>query len=121
MCITRHEEGDSIDADDDSRGMNEDVFFTGACELLRKTIPDKIHRRFLAIEMDQQVNTCVYHGWDKNYHSFEMAVELLKRSPLFWRYFPPCVGADPSYVMQYTIDSIKHKTNDIFHRYHLYI
>ena len=104
MCITRHEEGDAIDADDDSRGMNEDVFFTGACELLRKTIPDKIHRRFLAIEMDQQVNTCVYHGWNKNYHSFEMAVELLKRSPLFWRYFPPSVGADPSFVMQYTID-----------------
>jgi hypothetical protein len=62
---------------------NEDVFFTYACEMLRKTIPDVIHRSFLAIEAVYNPNTCVYHGWHYNYHNIEMAQLLLRNSKVF--------------------------------------
>jgi hypothetical protein len=62
---------------------NEDVFFTYACEMLRKTIPDVIHRSFLAIEAVYNPNTCVYHGWHYNYHNIEMAQLLLRNSTVF--------------------------------------
>ncbi len=62
---------------------NEDVFFTYACEILHKMIPDDIHRSFLAIEAFYNPDTCVYHGWQHNYHNKEMAKLLLKKSTLF--------------------------------------
>ena len=62
---------------------NEDVFFTYACEILRKAIPDVIHRSFLAIEAIYNPDTCVYHGWHYNYHNVEMAQLLLRNSVLF--------------------------------------
>lgn len=62
---------------------NEDVFFTYACEILRKVIPDVIHRSVLAIEAVYNPDTCVYHGWHYNYHSVEMAQLLLRNSALF--------------------------------------
>jgi hypothetical protein len=65
---------------------NEDIFFTHACEILRKKMPDSIHRHLLAIETSYCNNTCVYHGWNKNYHSYEKAIHLLSSSPLFSKY-----------------------------------
>jgi len=72
---------------------NEDVFFTNACEMLRKLMPDIVLRNRLAIEVIDldnidigSVNTCVYHGWDKNYHDLTFAKTLLEKSPLFFRY-----------------------------------
>ena len=62
---------------------NEDVFFTYACEILRKAIPDVIHRSFLAIEAIYNPDTCVYHGWHYNYHNVEMAQLLLRNSKVF--------------------------------------
>ena len=62
---------------------NEDVFFTYACEILRKVIPDVIHRSFLAIESVYNPDTCVYHGWHYNYHNVEMAQLLLRNSAVF--------------------------------------
>jgi hypothetical protein len=62
---------------------NEDVFFTYACEILHKTLPDVIHRSLFAIEAIYNPDTCVYHGWHYNYHTVEMAQLLLQRSPLF--------------------------------------
>lgn len=65
---------------------NEDVFFTIACEILRKDVPDKWHRTFLAIEADFNLETCVYHGWHHDYHNTSLAIHLLKQSELFSRF-----------------------------------
>jgi len=62
---------------------NEDVFFTYACEILHKMLPDVIHRSLFAIEAIYNPDTCVYHGWHYNYHTVEMAQLLLQRSPVF--------------------------------------
>jgi len=65
---------------------NEDVFFTYACELLMKRVPDIIHRTTLSIEVDFNLDTCVYHGWNKNYHNITHAESLLNKSELFSKY-----------------------------------
>lgn len=64
----------------------EDVFFTFACEILKKNVPDKINRTHLAIETDQNPNTSVLHGWHHEYHSNETATAYLRNSPLFSKY-----------------------------------
>jgi len=66
--------------------INEDVFFTYACEMLFKHVPDTIHRSFLAIETDKNINTCVFHGWTKEYHSIEFTTAILSNSQLFKKY-----------------------------------
>ena len=63
--------------------LNEDVFFTYACEMLNKRMPDVIHRSFLAIEGMFNPDTCVYHGWHYNYHNANMATMMLFNSTLF--------------------------------------
>jgi hypothetical protein len=65
---------------------NEDVFFTHACEILKKTVPDEIHRSFLSIEMDYNLDTSVIHRWNIPVHSAEMVMALLAKSPLFSKY-----------------------------------
>ena len=62
---------------------NEDVFFTYACEMMNKLMPDIIHRSFLAIEATFNPDTCVYHGWQYNYHNEIMANLMLLNSTLF--------------------------------------
>jgi hypothetical protein len=69
-----------------STGCNEDVFFSHACEILMKCVPDVIQRSFFAIEVDQNNDTCIYHGWNKNYHNNSFAIHMLKCSPLFNTY-----------------------------------
>ena len=71
--------------------INEDVFYSNACEILRKRIPDPILRDRLAIEviMDYEkeyTDTSVYHGWNKNYHGIKNAKTLLEKSPFFFKY-----------------------------------
>jgi hypothetical protein len=66
--------------------LNEDVFFTCACEILKKNVPDIIHRKKIAIEAEYDIETSIYHGWNKNYHNIEKAKEILKKSPLFGKY-----------------------------------
>ena len=63
--------------------LNEDVFFTHACEILCKTVPDKYHRLFLCVENDFNPNVAVHHGWNKCYMSILNAIFLLSSSPLF--------------------------------------
>jgi hypothetical protein len=69
--------------------INEDVFFTYACEILFKRVPDVVHRSFLAIESNKNINTCVYHGWNKNFHNIEFALAILLHSELFKKYLIP--------------------------------
>jgi hypothetical protein len=64
---------------------NEDVFFTHACELLCKTVPDIYSRSFLSIETGFNRMVSVHHVWNKGYIYFEKAMLLLKSSPLFSR------------------------------------
>ena len=94
---------------------NEDVFFTHACEILAKNVPDIFSRTGLAMEVkleafpvfhseedriqweEQQENTSksmnalnrqasVYHGWHKNHLSIIDVKCMLKSSPLFSKY-----------------------------------
>jgi hypothetical protein len=66
--------------------IHEDVFFTIACEMLYKLVMDKVHRTFLSIETDLNLDTCVFHGWQHNYHSLDAATHLLHNSSLFGKY-----------------------------------
>jgi len=66
--------------------LNEDVFFTHACEILNKVVPDKITRSFLAIENDYNIDSCVFHGWNKYVKRIEFIAEILSKSPLFSKY-----------------------------------
>jgi len=65
---------------------NEDVFFTHACEILCKTVPDIYNRTFLCIENDFNPQTSVHHGWNKGYISVDGLIFLLKSSPFFSAY-----------------------------------
>jgi len=66
--------------------ISEDVFFTIACEMLYKTVPDKVHRTFLSIEADVNRSTCVFHGWKYEYHDLATATHFLDTSSLFGKY-----------------------------------
>ena len=65
---------------------NEDVFFTHACEILCKTVPDIYCRTFLCIENDFNSQTSVHHGWNKGYTSIYNLLLLLNSSPLFSKF-----------------------------------
>ena len=58
---------------------NEDIFFTVACELLKKNIPNFWERPKFAIENQESDDTCFYHGWNKDYQTEEQARFLLYR------------------------------------------
>jgi hypothetical protein len=62
---------------------NEDVFFTHACEILCKMVPDIFNRTFLAVETDFNPAVSVYHGWDKNFLAVDRIQPLLNSSPYF--------------------------------------
>ena len=63
--------------------MNEDIFFSHACELLNKRVPDTFHRSYFAVEADANPDTAGYHGWDKEHHPADIAIMLLTKSE-FW-------------------------------------
>jgi GR25 family glycosyltransferase involved in LPS biosynthesis len=63
--------------------MNEDIFFSHACELLNKRVPDTFHRSYFAVEADANPETAGYHGWDKEHHPVDIAIMLLTKSE-FW-------------------------------------
>lgn len=66
--------------------VSEDVVFTIACEMLYKMVPDKVHRTFLSIEADVNLTTCVFHGWQYEYHNLATATHFLDTSSLFGKY-----------------------------------
>jgi hypothetical protein len=63
--------------------IHEDVFFTHACEILRKIVPDKYTRTFLCIETDMNEIAAVHHGWNKDYITRDHLCRLFELSPLF--------------------------------------
>lgn len=70
------------DIPDLEKRLNEDVYFTHACEQLKKLVPDKITRTFLSIEIDLNTETCAYHGWHHDYHTAEFAMYMLNKSEI---------------------------------------
>jgi len=62
---------------------HEDVFFTHACEILHKIVPDKYSRTFLCIETDTNESAAVHHGWNKDYIPKNHLYRLMESSPLF--------------------------------------
>jgi hypothetical protein len=64
----------------------EDVFFTHACEILQKRVPDKLFRSFFSIESDYNMEASVYHGWNKNYLPQEAIIAILQKSEFFSEY-----------------------------------
>ena len=70
---------------------NEDVFFTHACEILCKSVPDMYTRTFLCIENDFNPQASVHHGWNKGYMSVTNLISLLSSSPLFYKTPTPTI------------------------------
>lgn len=65
---------------------NEDVFFTHACEILCRIVPDFYTREFFATETQITSNASVYHGWNKNLIPDRNIKDMLRGSPLFSKY-----------------------------------
>lgn len=84
-------ENNSLIQSEYDSNMNEDVFFIFACEMLQKTMPDIYNRIQLSIEFEETIyyniipekSPAIYHGWNKNYHSENMANYFLSKSEYF--------------------------------------
>ena len=70
---------------------NEDLFFTFACHLLKKPVPEIEERCQFAVEHEDANDTCFYHGWNKDYQTEEQARQLMNsdnslitRTPLLY-------------------------------------
>jgi hypothetical protein len=81
---------------------NEDVFFSNACEILGLFIPDGIHCAQLSVEMPNasilSEKPAVYHGWNKNYHSYIAAVKYLSQTELFAKFVETEVSKIPKVI-----------------------
>ncbi len=61
--------------------QNEDIFFSFACEFLgKKQIPHN-DRKMFSIEAEYNIDACFHHGWNKNYHTQTMTIEILTSNP----------------------------------------
>lgn len=56
---------------------NEDLFFTFACHLLDKSVPKMEDRHLFAVEHEETMDTCFYHGWNKGYQTEAEALQLI--------------------------------------------
>jgi hypothetical protein len=65
---------------------NEDVFFTHACEIMCKHVPDLHNREQFATETTMTSISAVYHGWNKNLVPDSYVKEMLRGSTLFSKY-----------------------------------
>lgn len=57
--------------------QNEDVFYTHACEILNMNCPSAYVRNYFATEAEFNIDTCGYHGWNKNYQTVKDSLEIL--------------------------------------------
>ena len=73
----------------DDLNNNEDVFFTHACEILCKIVPDIHNRESFATETSMTSIAAVYHGWNKNHLPDSYVKEMLRGSTLFSKYMTP--------------------------------
>lgn len=59
--------------------MNEDVFFTSACEILNKKVVPIEERPKFAIEAEFCKDACFYHGWNKGYQTDAQSALMLSQ------------------------------------------
>lgn len=59
------------------RKLNEDVFYTSACEILHKKMVPIEKRPKFAVECEYDEDTCFYHGWNKGYHTEAQTRKML--------------------------------------------
>jgi hypothetical protein len=71
----------------DYKPIHEDVFFTIACDLLDKKVPDVHERTWLAIESNYYDTPCAMHGFNCDYFSYAECVRLIQKSPLLEKYY----------------------------------
>jgi hypothetical protein len=57
--------------------LNEDVFYTSACEILHKKMVPIEKRPKFAVECEYDEDTCFYHGWNKGYHTEAQTRKML--------------------------------------------
>jgi hypothetical protein len=91
-----------------SDNINEDIFFTFACEILQKKMPDVFIRNRLSIEFVEHMYfdifpettnlPAVYHGWNHNYHSIKMAKYLVS----FSSYFQNCQDGNEEKINEFS-------------------
>ena len=62
----------------------EDVFFSHACQILKKNLPPTLERDRFSVETPMsyminggKIDTCFCHAWNKNYYPFELAKNML--------------------------------------------
>ncbi len=60
--------------------MNEDVYFTHACEMTGRRMPTPSARPTFAIEADYHSQTFGHHGWNKPYFTQEQRKMLIKNA-----------------------------------------
>lgn len=60
---------------------NEDIFFSFACELLNKNIPPINILPNFSVEAEYNIYATGHHGWNKEYHTREQALEILSANP----------------------------------------
>ena len=60
---------------------NEDIFFSLACELLCKNIPEHHIQPEFAVEAEYNIDVAGHHGWNKSYHTVEQVLEILSVNP----------------------------------------
>lgn len=62
---------------------NEDIFFSFACKILNKKIPDMHLMPAFSVESEFNMETSFHHGWNKNYHSREQILDILSSNNVY--------------------------------------
>jgi len=59
---------------------NEDIFFSFACELLNKKMPEYNNLPEFSVEAEFELSAAGHHGWNKMYHRHEQILEILSNN-----------------------------------------
>lgn len=62
---------------------NEDIFFSFACKILNKKIPDMNLMPVFSVESEFNMETSFHHGWNKKYHSREQILDILSSNNVY--------------------------------------
>jgi len=60
---------------------NEDIFFSYACYLSNKKIPELYILPEFSVEAEYELDAAGHHGWNKLYHTHEQILEILSINP----------------------------------------
>ena len=60
---------------------NEDIFFSHACHILNKKIPEYNTLPVFSVEAEFELSAAGHHGWNKLYHRQEQILSILSNNP----------------------------------------